>query len=149
MRYKTREITISATQWQGTTESYHDLLRFVGAVNLRDVGEPGYRELQVYDSLQVFWAPLHLDDFVIKGYKGEFFPVDKEAFFWMFEQVGHSDFNQYHAVLRGGVHDGKLLDEDVRNKSTLNVNGVNYRRTNQIDNGRVVYEHSSRARTYN
>lgn len=133
MRYRTRELTISAVQWKGT--NYHELMKFVGHNNLREE----LHGIDIYNSLQDSWIHAYVDDYIVQGLKGEFSPIDQEEFKMWFSHIGHDDFEKHHIVLQGGIHDGKMIDTDVDSKSSVSFNGDQYMRTGDIVNGRRVY----------
>src|SRR6266542_1568639 len=139
MKYKTRQFIVSAVQWTG--DNYHQLIRFVGQENIRDTHD----DLEIYDSWHHVWVPLCRGDYVIKGLKSEFCAKDRDEFNAEFERIGYDDFEKNHIVLTGGIHDGKMLTTDVDSGHSISFNGDRYYYTEDILNGRRVYEFRANA----
>lgn len=79
MRYKSKPVTIEAIQWIGTESNQKELLEFTGG--LMCFGQvDGQERAEVYDCLQDNWVNVNLNDYIIKGTKGEFYPCDPEVF---------------------------------------------------------------------
>jgi hypothetical protein len=92
-KYRTKPFEIEAVQWLGHNVS--EIKDFVG-YNV-DTGEDGFLlpdevwgnwdDPHVWDYLQKTWVTVNLNDYIIKGMKGEFYPCDKDVFEAKYEEV--------------------------------------------------------------
>ena len=82
MRYKSKPVTIEAIQWTG--DNYGEVYDFTdggfNAGTLDGDEQPVAIWAEVYDYLQQTWVNVNLNDYIIKGTKGEFYPCDPEVF---------------------------------------------------------------------
>ena len=91
MRYKSKPAVIDAIQWTGCNPE--EISGFTdGGFNYeiktdRDGTQQFVAWAEVYDYLQETWVNVNLNDFIIKGTKGEFYPCDDEVFEAKYEPV--------------------------------------------------------------
>jgi hypothetical protein len=89
MKYMTKPFEIEAIQWTG--DNAEEILEFCG----KDEEGPFAQftalssgpKLEVWDYLQETWVPCNVEDFIIKGMKGEFYPCDHEIFEAKYELI--------------------------------------------------------------
>lgn len=84
MKYRTKEFVIEAIQYTGNYRVVTDTLPDV-RLSTDDDGV-----MSVWDYLQNTWVPVNLNDFIIKGMKGEFYPCDPEVFHAKYESIEES-----------------------------------------------------------
>lgn len=84
-RYKTKHFEIEAVQFLGDLEAVREEFP---DINL-DIEEDfaGFRNVIVYDHLQVTWVVVNNGDFIIKGMEGEFYPCAEKVFKAKYEVV--------------------------------------------------------------
>lgn len=78
MRYKSKPVTIEAIQWTG--DNYEELLEFTKDGFNTGTRDSGGTWAEVWDYLQEDFVNVNLNDYIIKGTKGEFYPCDPEVF---------------------------------------------------------------------
>lgn len=84
LTWETKKVQIQSApvQWDGTRESYLDLLDFVPLTHIRygeieaHLAKPS---LQVYNYLEHQWLNVPKGHWVVKGLKGEFYPCEPGA----------------------------------------------------------------------
>lgn len=89
MQYKTRPFKIEAIQFDGG--NWGELASFTDGVfypvDEEDRGDDPDIVAEVYDKLHSTWVGVKLDQFIIKGNKGEFYPCDPEIFHAKYEEI--------------------------------------------------------------
>lgn len=100
MKYRTKPFEIEAMQFTGY--NFYDVQAWVGSREISPTWiiykfqEAGtYMNwddddivAEVYDELHSTWVGVKLDQFIIKGSKGEFYPCDPEIFNEKYEPIG-------------------------------------------------------------
>lgn len=91
-RFRKRPIEVDAVQWTGDNAS--EVKAFVGQ---RNNGEDGFLlpseitgvwdHAHVYDVLHETWVSVFIDQWVIKGVRGEFYPIDETVLADTYERV--------------------------------------------------------------
>ena len=93
MKYRTKPFEIEAIQWTG--ENAEEIKTFVGQNTYNGQDDfllPNeitgvWLNAHVWDYLQKTWVPVNINDYIIKGMKGEFYPCDPEVFESKYEPV--------------------------------------------------------------
>ena len=84
-KYKKKPIVIDAVQWTGSNAD--EVLNFAGeSAELHGV-------MQIHLAINTLEGPLNasIGDYIIKGFKGEFYPCKEDIFNATYEQVGEED----------------------------------------------------------
>lgn len=87
--FRKRPVEVCAIQWTGENE--HELREWTGGQFSADpVGEraEGQIDAEVYDVLHATWVGLTVGQWVIKGVKGEFYPIAQDVLAETYEPVG-------------------------------------------------------------
>lgn len=86
-RYRKRPIEIWAIQWDGTRERFNELRAFCGddllTTKLVENQEPGPLSVKTLEG--AVWA--EVDDWIIRGVEGEFYPCKPSIFATTYERV--------------------------------------------------------------
>lgn len=102
-RYRKKPMEIEARQWTGwnTAEIAAWVGEFVmptlvtghrGVTGFREMrGQDGTLTAQVYDREHDAWEPLVVNDWVLKGVRGEFYPCTNAVFRESYEWVGDTE----------------------------------------------------------
>lgn len=100
IQIRKKPITVEAVQWTGDNED--ELITFTDdQFRALDTGHPNLDNLAhtecdvldpeasaaVYDYLHVTWVGVKTDQFVIRGVKGEFYPIDPEVLAETYDRV--------------------------------------------------------------
>jgi hypothetical protein len=91
MKYKSKPVEIDAVQWTGG--NIEEITDFVGRdlLEITEITENGSgviaRVLQIWDDLQHTWVNANIDDYIIKGTEGEFYPCAESVFERKYEPV--------------------------------------------------------------
>lgn len=88
-RYRKKPIEVDAIQWTG--DNAEELAEFTGgqfhaAGNGRIIDDPRFNA-RVFDELHDTWVGVKTGQWVIKGVKGEFYPIDEQVLAETYEQV--------------------------------------------------------------
>lgn len=80
--WRKKPVEVQAVRWTAdvTPSAYKYFTN--GLANLDDVSGYG----TVYDRLHDVWVPLDLGDWIVKGVKGELYPVKADVFAELYEQ---------------------------------------------------------------
>lgn len=85
-KYKTKPFEVEAVQWTG--ENGLDLNKFSeGGFNFGNDPQGNAAWAEVYDYLQQTWVNVNMNDFIIRGSKGEYYPCDPEVFNAKYERI--------------------------------------------------------------
>jgi hypothetical protein len=79
--FRKRPITITAVQWTG--DNLDELMEFTDGDFELDV----FGLAEVWDKLHDTWVTVKDGQWVIKGVKGEFYPIDEEALADTYEEI--------------------------------------------------------------
>lgn len=82
-KFRKRPVEIEAVQWNGNNAK--ELREF--AADCWDSDELHPSDTEVWDDLQEQWIYVNKDDFIVKGVKGEFYPVASDVFRETYEPV--------------------------------------------------------------
>jgi hypothetical protein len=90
MRYRKKPVVIEAVQFNGT--DYERVLELTGGdyfemVDPEDRVDDPSIVAQVFDRLHSTWVGVHVDDWIIKGVQGEFYPCKPDIFDATYEPV--------------------------------------------------------------
>ncbi len=91
-RFRKRPVEVEAVQWTG--DNADEVKAFVG---LRDNGESRFllpseitgvwEDAHVYDELHDTWVTVYVGQWVVKGVRGEFYPIDQTVLDETYEPV--------------------------------------------------------------
>lgn len=81
MKYRKKPVVIEALQWDGTEESWRKLVEFVGPSL---IGRPEFNTVIIKTLEGDMYGSS--GDFIIKGIKGEFYPVKNDIFLLTYEK---------------------------------------------------------------
>jgi len=101
-RFRTKPVEIEAIQFTGGDKNFGDIREFCGGrmddkwfmpnfMLTQDIWEDRQIVAQVWDKLHSTWVGVKLNQWIIKGQKGEFYPCDPETFAWKYEEVYTGD----------------------------------------------------------
>jgi len=87
-KYRSKPVEVEAIQWDGTEETATTINEWIES---RDAGFryslfPDHPS-EVYNISHSDWNRVNVGDWIIKGTKGEFYPVDPETFALRYEPV--------------------------------------------------------------
>ena len=90
-RYRKKPVVIEAMQFNGT--NYEDVWSFAGSGHFRMVDPEDRTDdpsivAEVFDTLHSTWVGVHVDDWIIKGVQGEFYPCNPDVFDVTYEVSG-------------------------------------------------------------
>lgn len=89
-RYRTKPFEIEAIQYTG--DNLDEIVLFTGPENFYElndddkVDDPGMAA-EVFNKLHSTWVGVYRGQWIIKGSKGEFYPIDNEVFRTMYERI--------------------------------------------------------------
>lgn len=93
MKFRKRPIEVQAVQWTG--DNLAEVGHLTGSNNfqpINDLGrgpnDPAWATAEVYDRLHDKWIPLRTGDWVVRGVRGECWPVEQAVFAETYEPVG-------------------------------------------------------------
>lgn len=82
--YRKKPVEVEAVQWTGSNEA--ELTRFTGH-QFRTIESVTAYTAQVYDVLHDTWVDMKTGQSVIRGIKGEFYPIDEQVLAETYERV--------------------------------------------------------------
>lgn len=81
VRYRKRPIVIEALEWTGDNEQ--QLVEFTGhkfeSIAPEDRAEDGEKTALVYDVLHSTWVGVYTGQHIVRGVKGEFYPIAEDV----------------------------------------------------------------------
>lgn len=80
-KFKKKPVEIEAIQWDGTENSSHEILRFCDTATWHVLGN-----IMMIDTLEGT-LQVSVNDWVIKGVKGEFYPCKPDIFKLTYDQI--------------------------------------------------------------
>jgi len=88
IRYQKKPVEIEAVRWLGTAESFVELTTFTqGAFHvITDRNDPSFTGT-VHDQLHDSWIKVRTGQYIVKGVRGEFYPVDAKVFHETYQAV--------------------------------------------------------------
>lgn len=105
-RFRKKPVEVTAVQWTGGNEA--ELRAFAGdlfeAVEPEDRGDDPAQTATVMDTLHNTWVRVYDGQWIIKGVKGEFYPIDGAVLAETYEPVhgpeitGHPAYAQWYAT---------------------------------------------------
>jgi hypothetical protein len=95
---RSKPVIVTALQYTGGDENLAELDDFVGRIEGEHNSERGRsafqiydesdeRTAQVYDSIQNSYVHVNMNDYIIKGTKGEFYPCNPDVFHEKYEVI--------------------------------------------------------------
>lgn len=81
-KYRKKPVVIDAIQWTGTTESSHEIVKFASP---KATWHFNHNHMSI-ETLEGIMA-VSVNDYVIKGVKGEFYPCKPDIFEATYEKV--------------------------------------------------------------
>lgn len=88
-KYRKKPVEVTAVQWTGDNEA--ELIEFTGhrfeAVAPEDRIEDADRTAVVFDELHCTWVGVYTGHWIIRGVKGEFYPIDQTVLAETYEPV--------------------------------------------------------------
>jgi hypothetical protein len=91
--YRKKPVVIAAVRWIGDNE--REVASFARhcfkTIDPPDRGDDPDMTAQVYDTLHATWVLLGTGDWIVRGVKGEFYPVRDDVFRETYEPVDESD----------------------------------------------------------
>lgn len=73
-----KPIEVQAVLWDGTSDSTMEIFNFVGDAEHFDY-DPAKGNAEVYDYLHDTWIHVHIGDYIIRGTRGEHYPVSAKT----------------------------------------------------------------------
>lgn len=90
--FRKKPVTVQAVQWTGDNED--ELIAFTGGnfftIDPEDRGDDPDRTAQVYDKLHSTWVGVYTGQWIVKGVKGEFYPIAEDVLAETYERVEDS-----------------------------------------------------------
>jgi hypothetical protein len=83
-RFRKKPVVIDAVQWTGDNEE--ELVAFAGT-NFEVVGDSPEWTARVFDKLHESWIGAHTGDWVVRGLRGENYPVHQDVLDETYEHV--------------------------------------------------------------
>lgn len=90
MKFKKKPVVIDAIQWTGGNTA--ELERFTGMnwsrADAHDIAwehPDDAEEVVIYNSLEKSWIPCPVTHWIVRGIKGEFYPVEADVFAQTYE----------------------------------------------------------------
>lgn len=80
-KYRKKPIDVEMVEWTG--ENWEEINAFAGAVNVREIGA----QVQIFDELHQSWGDLNVGGSVVKGVKGEFYPIEADVVADTYDEV--------------------------------------------------------------
>lgn len=120
--FRKKPVEIEAVQWAGDNAA--EIKAFVGR---RDNGEDGFllpsdvtgtwHDAHVYDFLHETWMTVYVGQWIIKGVKGEVYPIDATVLAETYEPVSGSAVVNVHVAgsMRSERELAKVVQDAVRN----------------------------------
>jgi len=95
-RFRKRPIEVEAVRWDG--RNFDEVAAFVGTVETVHGGaRPGFQPVprdascaRVYDKLHDTWVKVWAGQWVVKGVRGEFYPIDQTVLDETYESVAEA-----------------------------------------------------------
>jgi len=91
--YRKKPVVITAVRWTG--DNAEELRHFTGGrfetINPLDLDEGSEMTAQVFDVLHNTWVSMRTGDWIVRGVKGEFYPVRDDVFRETYEPVDESN----------------------------------------------------------
>jgi hypothetical protein len=94
-RFRKKPVEVTAVQWTGGNEL--ELIVFTGdqfePIEPEDRADDPDVTGQVFDVLHNTWVGVYTGQWVIRGVKGEFYPIAEDVLAETYERIGASDAN--------------------------------------------------------
>lgn len=89
-KFRKRPVEVEAIRWGGGNDD--ELVEWTGGRFRHPIAGPGRStaERQVFDELHATWVTVNLDDWVIRGVQGEFYPIRPDVLEATYEPVSGS-----------------------------------------------------------